>query len=165
MTTNYNGLTRNTWTGTWSPTGDHPIVLDTEIRGSLQSISGDIGDQLTDITGQRLTEGMLVYVKNAYTADTVTRTGDSYYKFNLLAGESRDATTGQMPNTEANWTKFTASGQGSVEKLEDIGNVAAADPILNNSMLQYDADNSAWNTTTTVTGITLSSSSMDAGQF
>ena len=44
---NYDGLTRNAWTGTW-PHGD-PIVLDTEIRGGLRHVSGDLGDsnQLT----------------------------------------------------------------------------------------------------------------------
>ena len=63
---NYDGLTRNTWTGTWSPSGDHPIVLDPEIRGSLRFASGDSDDRLQDITGQRLHEGILVYLKNGY---------------------------------------------------------------------------------------------------
>jgi len=54
--TNYSGLTRNTWPGTWSPTSDHPIALDTELRGTLQSITGYSGDRLTDITGQRIQE-------------------------------------------------------------------------------------------------------------
>ena len=73
---NYDGLTRNAWTGTWSPSGDHPIVLDTEIRGGLRHVSGDLGDQLTDISGQRLQEGMLVYVKNTYGSVT----GDTFYQ-------------------------------------------------------------------------------------
>ena len=79
----YNGLTRNAWTGTWSPSGDHPIVLDTEIRGGLRYISGDAGDQLTDITGQRLQEGMIVYVKNTYGSVT----GNKFYSYSLLGGE------------------------------------------------------------------------------
>ena len=35
----YDGLTRNTWPGTWSPSSTHPIVLDTEVRGSLRFVS------------------------------------------------------------------------------------------------------------------------------
>jgi hypothetical protein len=44
----YDGLTRNQWPGTWSPSSDHPIVLDTEIRGALRFVSGGAGD-LNDI--------------------------------------------------------------------------------------------------------------------
>lgn len=110
MTANYDGLTRNIWTGTWSPDGNFPIVLDTEVRGTLQSISGDPGDRLTDVTGQRLTEGMLVYLKNGYTSGLIVRTGDTYYKYLLLTGQGRDPITGEMPNAEANWTKIELSG-------------------------------------------------------
>lgn len=113
MTTNYDGLTRNIWTGTWSPDGKFPIVLDTEVRGTLQGISGDLGDRLTDITGQRLTEGMLVYLKTGYTVGLITRDSDSYYKYLLLPGEVRDPITGEMPNAEANWTKLTLGGGGT----------------------------------------------------
>lgn len=158
MSTNYDGLTRNTWTGTWSPTGDHPIVLDTEIRGSLQSISGSFGDRLTNITGQRLTEGMLVFVKSEYTADGYTRAAKSYYQYNLLNGQSRDPNTGVMPNTEANWTIFTVSS--TINKLEDIGNVDAAAPITDGSVLQYDVATQKWVARTALTGITL-----DAGNY
>jgi len=83
MTVNYDGLTRNAWPGTWSPGGTHPVALDTELRGTLQSISGGTNDKLTDITGQRLTEGMLVYLKTGYTAGAYTRVSDSYYKYTL----------------------------------------------------------------------------------
>ena len=55
---NYNGLTRNQWPGTWSPSSNHPIVLDTEMRGGLRYVSGDSGDKITDITGQRLQDGI-----------------------------------------------------------------------------------------------------------
>ena len=55
----YNGLTRNAWPGTWSPSSNHPIVLDTEMRGGLRYVSGDSGDRVSDITGQRLQDGML----------------------------------------------------------------------------------------------------------
>ena len=63
---NYNGLTRNQWPGTWSPSSSHPIVLDGEIRGGLRYVSGVDSDTVTNITGQRLQDGMLVYVKNAH---------------------------------------------------------------------------------------------------
>ena len=119
---NYDGLTRNAWTGTWSPSGDHPIVLDTEIRGGLRHISGDSGDQLTDISGQRLQEGMLVYVKNTYGSVT----GDTFYQYSLLSGESRDTSTGEMPNAAGNWTEVTFGG--SISAIGDIGNVSSNAP-------------------------------------
>ena len=107
---NYDGLTRNTWTGTWSPSGTHPIVLDTEIRGGLSFVSGDEGDRLEDISGQRLQEGMLVYLKNEYDEFQ----GDKYYKYLLLEGEGRDLSTGEMPNDSLNWSEVSfGSGGGS----------------------------------------------------
>ena len=51
---NYNGLTRNQWPGTWSPSSNHPIALDTEIRGGLRYVSGVDSDTVTGIHGQRL---------------------------------------------------------------------------------------------------------------
>ena len=107
--TNYDGLTRNTWPGTWSPSGNHPIVLDTEIRGSLQSITGYLGDRLTDIYGQRLQEGMMVYVTTTYTNGGYTRVGNSYYTYKLLTGEIRNNSTGSSPNAEGNWSLFSGS--------------------------------------------------------
>ena len=119
MSTNYDGLTRNTWPGTWSSSGTHPIVLDREVRGSLRYISGDSGDRLTDIEGQRLQEGMLVYVKNTYGSIT----GDKYYTYKLQSGESRDASTGAVPNNTANWTEVTFGGSGSsVSALSELTN-------------------------------------------
>lgn len=107
---NYDGLTRNTWTGTWSPSGTHPIVLDTEIRGGLRFVSGGEGDRLEDIPGQRLQEGMLVYLKNEYGEFQ----GDKYYKYLLLEGEERDLSTGEMPNDSLNWSEVSfGSGGGS----------------------------------------------------
>ena len=108
--TNYDGLTRNTWPGTWSPSGNHPIVLDTEIRGSLQSITGYPGDRLTDIYGQRLQEGMMVYVSTTYTNGGYTRLGNSYYTYKLLTGEIRNNSTGLSPNAEGNWSLFSSGG-------------------------------------------------------
>ena len=117
----YNGLTRNAWTGTWSPSGDHPIVLDTEIRGGLRYISGDAGDQLTDITGQRLQEGMIVYVKNTYGSVT----GNKFYSYSLLGGEQRNASTGDMPNAAGNWTEFVSGAiPATVGDLTDVSNTA-----------------------------------------
>lgn len=109
MATNYDGLTRNTWPGTWSSSGTHPIVLDREVRGGLRYISGDVGDQLADIEGQRIQEGMLVYVKNTYGSIT----GDKYYVYKLQAGESRNASTGEMPNSAANWSEVAFGSDGT----------------------------------------------------
>ena len=118
----YNGLTRNAWTGTWSPSGGHPIVLDTEIRGGLRYISGDVGDQLTDIPGQRLQEGMLVFVKSTYGSVT----GNKFYQYSLFGGEQRNTSTGDMPNAAGNWTEFVSGGGGAtvIGDLTDVSNTA-----------------------------------------
>jgi len=114
MATDYSGLTRNQWPGTWSAASNTiPIVLDTEMRGGLRQVSGDVNDRLTDIPGQRLQEGMLVYVKTGYTADGATRASGGYYKYTLLSGQSRNTSTGAMPNAEANWSDFAAASVSS----------------------------------------------------
>ena len=110
MATNYDGLTRNVWPGTWSTGTNSPIVLDTEVRGTLQSISGDSGDRLTDIPGARIQEGMLVYVKNGYTSGLTTYTADKYYTYKLQGGEVRSNVTGAVPNADANWSLFSVVG-------------------------------------------------------
>ena len=110
MATNYDGLTRNVWPGTWSTGTNSPIVLDTEVRGTLQSISGDSGDRLTDIPGARIQEGMLVYVKNGYTSGLTTYTADKYYTYKLQGGEVRSNVTGAVPNADANWSLFSVGG-------------------------------------------------------
>ena len=66
----------------------HPIVLDTEIRGGLRFVSGEEGDRLEDISGQRLQEGMLVYLKTGYEYGGFQ--GDKYYKY-LFARRRRSA--------------------------------------------------------------------------
>lgn len=109
MAFNYDGLTRNAWTGTWSPSGDHPITLSNENRGGIHFITGNTNDELTDIPGQRLQEGMLVYVKNSYGSVA----GDKWYTYNLLVGESRSQITGAVPNAPGNWSEFTSGGGGS----------------------------------------------------
>jgi hypothetical protein len=126
MTTNYDGLTRNNWPGTWVPSGNFPIALDTELRGGLQSLSGTLGDRLTDISGQRLQEGMLVYLKTGYTAGAVTRTANTYYTYKLKAGEVRDAATGSMPNNEDNWSLAAMGSTGATGPDEDSAAAAAA---------------------------------------
>ena len=110
MSGNYDGLTRNLWPGTWSASALHPVVLDSDLRGSLRYISGEAGSRLTDITGQRLQEGMLVFVKTGYTAGGYTRKSETYYQYRFLLGESRNTNTGASPNSEANWKEFAVSG-------------------------------------------------------
>jgi hypothetical protein len=109
---NFYGLTRSLWQGTWSPgaSGSFPIVIDREIRGTLQYVSGATGDRLSDITGQRIEYGMLAYVQTGYTAGGYTRTSGSYYQYTSSA--SRDVNTGALPNTEANWSAFSGGGGG-----------------------------------------------------
>ena len=114
MATDYSGLTRNQWPGTWSAASNTiPIVLDTEIRGGLRQVSGNVNDRLTDIPGQRLQDGMLVYLSNGYTAGGVTRSSASYFQYNILSGQSRDSSTGSLPNTEANWSPFSPASVSS----------------------------------------------------
>lgn len=124
---NYDGLTRNQWPGTWSPSSNHPIVLDTELRGSLRYASGDSGDRLSDITGQRLQDGMLVYIKNEYTESGITYQGGEYYKYSVLSGQSRNASTGELPNAAANWTSFSDAQVGEATKSLDS---AGADQVI-----------------------------------
>jgi hypothetical protein len=85
-------------------------------------VSGDAGDQLTDITGQRLQEGMLVYVKNTYGSVD----GGKFYQYSLLSGESRNLSTGDMPNAAGNWTEVTFGG--SISAIGDIANVSSTAP-------------------------------------
>ena len=115
MSADYTGLTRNTWPGTWSPSSPSPIALDTELRGTLQSISGLSGDRLTDIPGQRIQEGMLVYIKTGYTVSGHTRSSDSYYTYKLSSGQVRDPITGSMPNLESNWSSSNLNGTSSFD--------------------------------------------------
>ena len=121
---NYDGLTRNAWPGTWSPSANHPIVLDTELRGSLRFVSGAAGDQLADITGQRLQDGMLVYISNSYG----DYQGGEYYKYSVLPGESRNANTGELPNNPANWSNYSVSA--SLKQVSvDLGTADSASTL------------------------------------
>lgn len=123
MSANFDGLSPNYWPGTWTSASPAPVVLDTDLRGTLQSITGTGTDKLLNIPGQRLQEGMLVYVKTAYTeadgdpnatppAPATERIGDSYYKYKLIGAQSRNTGTGAVPNTIANWTLASFAGGG-----------------------------------------------------
>ena len=126
MPTNYDGLTRNVWPGTWSTGTNSPIALDSELRGTLQSISGDSGDRLTDIPGARIQEGMLVYLKTGYVAGAVTRDSDTYYTYKLQGGESRSAVTGAVPNAEANWAQIDLSGANGATGVTGASGISGA---------------------------------------
>ena len=131
---NYNGLTRNQWPGTFSPSSNHPIVLDTEIRGGLRYVSGDSGDKVTDITGQRLQDGMIVYVENQHTAGTKTFEAGKYYQYAIQSGEARDSSTGVLPNDSDNWSLLNlTAGSASIDSDVRSKFSAAGDLSYNSS--------------------------------
>lgn len=107
---NYDGLTRNAWPGTWSTNGSHPIALDVELRGGLRYISGSGTDTLVNIPSGMLQNGMLAYVGSGYHEDVSSET---YYKYSILEGESRDGDTGFLPNASGNWSEFTTGGSST----------------------------------------------------
>jgi len=119
---NYDGLTRNAWPGTWSTNGTHPIVLDVEMRGGLRLVTGLESDTLVNIPSGMLQDGMLAYVASGYHADVVDNT---YYKYSILAGESRDANTGFLPNASGNWSEFSlGGGDVTTEQLNYVSGIA-----------------------------------------
>jgi hypothetical protein len=133
MSSNYNGLTRNTWPGTWSPDGDHPIALSNELRGGLQYVAGVTGDTLQDIPRQRLQPGMICFVDQTYGSIT----GQKYYTYKLLDGESRNDATGEMPNNANNWVEFNPGADATESaSLESSSNVNSAAPQAG-ALLQY----------------------------
>lgn len=147
---NYDGLTRNTWPGTWSPDGDHPIALSNELRGGLQYVEGVTGDTLQDIPRQRLQPGMIVFVANSYGSFT----GGKYYTYELLSGEARNQATGEMPNNTGNWSELEVgnSGSNSASNLADLNDVSADNPDAG-SLLQYNGTEwEATNNIDTTTG-------------
>tara|TARA_B100002019_G_scaffold290413_1_gene308066 strand:- start:157 stop:759 length:603 start_codon:yes stop_codon:yes gene_type:complete len=107
---NYDGLSRNAWPGTWSTNGTHPITLDTEQRGGLRLVSGSGTDTLVGIPSGMLQDGMLAYVGSGYHADIST---GKYYKYSVLSGESRNTSTGFLPNNSGNWSEFTTGGSST----------------------------------------------------
>ena len=102
MAVNYDGLTRNEWPGTWSPSGNHPISINNEGRGGVQSVAGTTGDELTDIPGQRLDEGMLVW----------DATAELFYQYRIQSGDAARDASGRLPNATANWVEFESGGGG-----------------------------------------------------
>ena len=124
MNPNYNGLTVNEWSGTWVPSAAQPIVLSNEIRGALHSISGEYSDQLHDIPGQRLQDGMLVYVKTGYSTPDAVYADSTYYSYRSLPGEERNLLTGALPNRAANWTRVHIDA-GPVQDADSLGGYPA----------------------------------------
>ena len=114
---NYDGLTRNAWPGTWSTNGTHPIALDVELRGGLRYISGSGTDTLVNIPSGMLQDGMLAYVASGYHADI---SSDTYYKYSILDGESRNGDTGFLPNASGNWSQFSLSGGSSTRTYNNV---------------------------------------------
>ena len=158
---NYDGLTRNAWPGTWSTAGTHPIALDVELRGGLRLVSGSGTDTLIGIPSGMLQDGMLAYVASGYHPDILSNT---YYKYSILDGESRDGNTGFLPNGSGNWSilstvAFSGVG-GTVVSYDSSTNIVsisgASDPtgvvsgisffgddgiLTGNSSLTYDGEN------------------------
>ena len=133
---NYNGLTRNQWPGTWSPSSNHPIALDTEIRGGLRYVSGVDSDTVTGIHGQRLQDGMVVYVKNAHGGFEA----DRYYKYQLGAGEYRDSNTGELPNAAGTWAPFQLDSAATIALLDSAYIQARQNDSAGTATLALDAN-------------------------
>ena len=134
---NYNGLTRNQWPGTWSPSSNHPIALDTEIRGGLRYVSGVDSDTVTGIHGQRLQDGMVVYVKNAHGGFEA----DRYYKYQLGAGEHRDSNTGELPNASGNWAPFQLDSAATIALIDSAYIQARQNDSVGTATLATNAEN------------------------
>jgi uncharacterized Zn-binding protein involved in type VI secretion len=158
---NYDGLSRSAWPGTWSTAGTHPIALDVELRGGLRLVSGSGTDTLVGIPSGMLQDGMLAYVASGYHPDILSNT---YYKYSILDGESRDSNTGFLPNDSGNWSilstvAFSGVG-GTVVSYDSSTNIVsisgASDPtgvvsgisffgddgiLTGNSSLTYDGQN------------------------
>lgn len=127
---NYDGLSTLQLNGTWVPANANsnnimPATIDRQVRGGLRMITGEDDDILTEIPGTLLQVGMLVWVVNGYGTGTNAVAGERFWQYNTLEGESRDTTTGRLPNARANWTVFeTGSTAGG---LTFRGNVAIND--------------------------------------
>jgi len=85
MAINTNGLTAiSTNNTTWvSPTAnERPVALANQIRGGFMMISGAAGDQLLDIPGIMLQDGMLVFLQAGYTeTDGTIRAADTIFQY------------------------------------------------------------------------------------
>lgn len=136
----YSGLTINAWPGTWSPNGDQPIVLDQEIRGGLRLVSGQAGDTLLDIPGQRLQDGMLVFLASGYTSGATTYQANNYYQYRSLVGETRNSSTGVLPNSDANWQILELSGGSIAASLIDAQGALVSPIVGQVSALRFDTE-------------------------
>jgi hypothetical protein len=116
MNSNYTGLTQSYWIGTWSaPNGAYPVVLDTEMRGGLRTITADAGETLTDISGLFLQDGMLVYVQKDYiSTGGIPYTGGMYYKYTNTGYRSTTSPRGILANGDSYWTVFPTGGGSSI---------------------------------------------------
>lgn len=139
MSTEYNGLTVNRWPGTWSPSGKHPIVLDTEMRGGLRLVTGQSGDRLSNISGTRLQDGMLVFLTAGYTELDVVFESNSYYQYRVLAGESRNTATGVLPNTNEHWQPLSLGGGSIAASLIDSQGVLS-NTVTEVTAIRFDTD-------------------------
>ena len=122
--------------GTWSPSSNHPIALDTEIRGGLRYVSGVDSDTVTGIHGQRLQDGMVVYVKNAHGGFEA----DRYYKYQLGAGEYRDSNTGELPNAAGNWAPFQLDSAATIALIDSAYIQARQNDSAGTATLALDAN-------------------------
>src|SRR6056300_1074794 len=133
MAEEYDGLTLNSWPGTWVPSGDHPIVLDSHVRGGLRYISGQENDRLKDIPGEKVQPGMLVYIENGYTEDGEVYEPGTFYQYSAVAGENRNANNGRRPNAKANWHKANMGGSSEGSLVLNIkGTVNSFNNLQNN---------------------------------
>ena len=136
----YSGLTINQWPGSWSPSGDQPIVLDDEIRGGLRLVTGQAGDTLLDIPGQRLQDGMLVFLSSGYTSGAKTYQANNYYQYRSLVGETRDSSTGVLPNSDNNWQILELSGGSIAASLIDAQGSLVSPIVGQVTALRFDTE-------------------------
>ena len=124
MAVNDLGLPGINFANTLISDGEHPLVLDGDLRGTLQYITGDDSDQLLDILGSRLQEGMLVYIKRTYDElDGTTRTAETYYQYKLQSGDSEarvEAAGGTLPNAIGNWIALRITDSDSHATIANV---------------------------------------------
>ena len=126
MAVNPLGLPAGLFANTLVSSGTHPIVLDGDLRGTLQYISGRDSDQLLDISGRNLQEGMLVFVKHTYDeSDTpaTVRRDETYYQYKLQSGDSEErdeVSGGTLPNAIGNWTELVFSDSDTHSTVTNV---------------------------------------------
>jgi hypothetical protein len=120
MNSNYTGLTQSYWIGTWSaPNGAYPVVLDTEIRGGLRTITANSGETLTDISGLFLQDGMLVYLQKDYiSTGGINYTGGLYYKYTNTGQRSTTSPRGILANGDSYWSPYSVDLSNYITKSQ-----------------------------------------------